>query len=69
MCMHIYYCKFIQMLTFRVIIHSDPRPLRGARDTAVDLRNLERGFSFLFKILTVLPDILIWEQNGAKRHT
>lgn len=48
-----------QTLTFRVILQGDTHSLLGARETAVNLINLNWGLSGLFQPLAILPDILI----------
>jgi len=55
--------SYFIILTFGVILGGHAKPLWGARDTAVNLMNLERGLSFLLQALTILPDIFIWHQN------
>lgn len=59
----------MQIQTFRVILQGDTKPLWGARETAVDLWNLNGGLSLLLQILTVFPDILIWYKTDVYRQT
>lgn len=52
--------RITQIPTFGVILQGDANPLRGTRETAVHLINLNWGLSLLLLTLAILPHVLIW---------
>lgn len=53
----------IQMLTFGIIVQGETNPLQVARETAVNLSDLNRVLRISLLSLTILPDILIWSTS------
>lgn len=58
----------IQMLTFGIILQGETNLLQGARETAVNLSNLNRVLRISLHSLMILPDILISSTNKPQAH-